>query len=99
MRLYVGNLSFQSTDDELREIFEEFGTVESVTILKDKFSGESRGFGFVDMPDKAEAEAAINGVTGRDVRGRQLKVSEAREQEQRGAGGGGGGHRGGGSRE
>ncbi len=89
MRLYVGNLSFQSTEDEIKQVFSEFGQVDSVLILRDKFSGESRGFGFVDMPDKAQAEAAIAAVNGKDLGGRALKVNEAREQESRGAPGGG----------
>jgi RNA recognition motif-containing protein len=93
MRLYVGNLSFKTSEDEIKAMFEEYGQVDSVTVLRDKFTGESRGFGFVDMPDKTQADAAIAAVNGRDVGGRALKVNEAREQEPRSGGGGGGGGR------
>ena len=102
MNIYVGNLSFQTTEDELKRLFEAFGQVESVSIIKDKFSGESRGFAFVVMPDQAQATAAIEGSNGKDLSGRALKVNEARSQgersdrgdrggERRGGGGGFGG--------
>ncbi len=83
MNIYVGNLSFEASEDDLRKAFEEFGTVANVTILKDKFSGKSRGFGFVEMPSDDEAKAAIGGLNGRDIKGRPLKVNEARPQTQR----------------
>jgi cold-inducible RNA-binding protein len=90
MNLYVGNLSYRLTEDELRQAFEEFGQVSSCTIIKDKVTGESKGFGFLEMPEHSEAEAAINGLNGRDLKGRRLNVNEARPRE----GGGGGGGRG-----
>jgi len=95
MNIYVGNLSRDVTEEDLRETFEAFGKVESVTIIKDKFSGESRGFGFVEMPAKAEAQAALTGVNGKELKGRPLKVNEARPRPE---GGRGGGRRGGGRR-
>jgi len=78
MNLYVGNLSHQATEDDLQAAFAAFGRVASVTIIKDKFSGESRGFGFVEMPIQAEALAAIAGLAGKELRGRPLNVNEAR---------------------
>jgi RNA recognition motif-containing protein len=99
MNIYVGNLSHDVTEDDLRQAFEAFGEVSSVNIIKDRFSGESRGFGFVEMPAKAEAESAINGLNGQDVKGRAINVNEARPRPQgRGPGGGrsGGGRSGGG---
>jgi RNA recognition motif-containing protein len=93
MNIYVGNLSFQSTEEELKHLFEGFGQVESVSVIKDKFSGESRGFGFVVMPDQSQGRAAIEGLNGKDIGGRALKVNEARSQggptERRGGGPGG----------
>ena len=77
MNIYVGNLSRATSEEALREAFEAFGQVASVTILKDKFSGESRGFGFVEMPAKAEGQAAIEGLSGKELDGRPLKVDEA----------------------
>ena len=91
MNIYVGNLSFEVTDDELKEAFEAFGQVTSANIIKDKFSGDSRGFGFVEMPEKAEAEAAISGLNGKDMKGRAISANEARPRTERGGGGGGGG--------
>jgi len=99
MNLYVGNLSYRLTEDELRQAFEEFGQVSSCTIIKDRVTGESKGFGFLEMPEKSEAEAAINGLNGKDLKGRKLNVNEARPRENRPAGGGGGGGMGRGSRE
>ena len=87
MNIYVGNLSFEVTDEDLRSAFEEFGQVESATVVKDKFSGRSRGFGFVEMPTSDEANAAISGLDGSDLKGRNLKVNEARPREERGGGG------------
>jgi RNA recognition motif-containing protein len=99
MNIYVGNLSHDVTEDDLRQAFEAFGEVSSVNIIKDRFSGESRGFGFVEMPAKAEAETAINDLNGQDIKGRAVNVNEARPRPQgRGPGGGrsGGGRPGGG---
>jgi cold-inducible RNA-binding protein len=93
MNLYVGNLPYRITEDQLREAFEEFGQVSSCTIIKDKATGQSKGFGFIEMSDSTEAEAAINGLNGRDLMGRKLNVNEARPRES----GGGGAGRGGGS--
>jgi RNA recognition motif-containing protein len=98
MNIYVGNLSRDVTEDDLRQAFESFGEVNSINIIKDKFTGESRGFGFVEMPTKTEAEAAITGMNGQDLKGRALNVNEARPRAQGrrpGGGGGGGGGRGG----
>lgn len=78
MNIYVGNLAREATEADLREAFEAFGQVSAVNIIKDKFSGESRGFGFVEMPAKAEAESAIAGVNGKELKGRTLNVNEAR---------------------
>jgi RNA recognition motif-containing protein len=95
MNIYVGNLSHQVTEDELKKAFEAFGQVTSVSIIKDKFSGESRGFGFVEMPVKAEAQSAINGLNGKELKGGALNVNEARPRSEgrRGGGGRGGGRR------
>jgi len=93
MNIYAGNLSREVTEADLRTAFESFGQVTSVKIITDKFSGESRGFGFVEMPTKAEADAAISGLNGKDLKGRPLTVNEARpraEGSRRGPGGGGG---------
>ncbi|MEW6441071.1 MAG: RNA-binding protein [bacterium] len=95
MNIYVGNLSFDVTEDELRNLFEAFGQVSSANIIKDKFSGQSRGFGFVEMPNKSEAQAAIAGLNGKDVKGRKLNANEARPRTE-GGGRGGGGRRDGG---
>jgi cold-inducible RNA-binding protein len=89
--IYVGNLSFDSSEDELRSAFEAFGAVEKVTLVRDRDTGQPRGFGFVEMPNDAEAESAISGLNGQMVRGRALNVNEARPRE---AGGGAGGGRG-----
>jgi RNA recognition motif-containing protein len=89
MNLYVGNLSYRMTEDQLRETFEEFGQVTSCTIIKDKMTGQSKGFGFLEMPERSEAEAAISSLNGRDLQGRKLNVNEARPRT--GGGGGGGG--------
>ncbi len=99
MRIYVGNIAREVTDDDLREAFAAFGQVESAMVLKDKFTGESRGFGFVEMLAASEAQAAINGMNGKSLKGRNLNVNEARPREDnRGGGGGfgGGGFGGGG---
>ena len=90
MNIYVGNLAQEATEDGLRQAFEEFGQVESVNIIKDKFSGESRGFGFVEMPSKDEARKAIEEMNGKDLMGRAVNVNEAKPKVDRGGGGGGG---------
>jgi RNA recognition motif-containing protein len=95
MNLYIGNLSREVTDDELRKAFEAFGEVTSVNIIKDRYSGESRGFGFVEMAKKSEAQAAITGLNGTSLRERTLSVSEARPRTEGGRGGGYGGRGGG----
>jgi RNA recognition motif-containing protein len=97
MNIYVGNLSNSATEDDLRQAFEAFGQVSNINIIKDRFSGESRGFGFVEMPTKTEAEAAIEGLNGQEINGRAVNVNEARPKadNRRSGGGGGGGGRGG----
>jgi len=99
MNIYVGNLSRDVSDNELRELFEEFGQVESVHVMKDRFTGEPRGFGFVEMPSKEEGNAAIENLNGKALMGNKIKVSEAnprpdRPQRKPGGGGGGGSFRG-----
>ncbi len=96
MNIYVGNLAFAITDDELRQAFEAYGKVDTATIIKDKYSGQSKGFGFVEMPSGDEARAAIEGLNGKEMKGRHLNVNEARPRADRRGGGGGG--RGGGRR-
>lgn len=98
MNIYVGSLSYEVTEEDLKQAFEGFGQVVSANIIKDKYSGESRGFGFVEMSDKAEAESAIEGLNGKELKGRTLSVNEARPRSEGGRGGGGGGRRGGGRR-
>ena len=102
VNIYVGNLSHEVTEDSLREAFEPFGQVESVNIIKDRFSGESRGFGFLEMPSKQEAEKAIEEMNGKDLMGRAVNVNEARpktnRRDSRGGGGRGGYGGGGGGR-
>jgi RNA recognition motif-containing protein len=95
MNIYVGNLSFEVTDDDLRQLFAAYGEVESASVVKDRFSGESRGFGFVEMPAKKDADAAIAALNGTDVKGRSITVNEAKPKAPRSGGGGGGGGRGG----
>jgi len=89
MNIYVGNLLREATEDDLRQAFEEFGQVTSAKIIKDKYTDDSRGFGFVEMPDQQEAKSAISGLDGKDLKGRTLKVNEARPREDRGGGFGG----------
>jgi cold-inducible RNA-binding protein len=99
MNIYVGNLPLEASETDVQEAFAAFGQVASATIIKDRFSGESRGFAFVEMPAKAEAEAAIAGLNGTDLKGRTLTVNEARPRAEGGRGGGGrGGDRRGGDR-
>lgn len=95
MNIYVGNLSFEVTDDDLRQLFSPYGEVESANVIKDRFSGESRGFGFVEMPAKKDADAAIAALNGTDVKGRTITVNEAKPKAPKSGGGGGGGGRGG----
>ena len=95
MNIYVGNLSNEVTQEDLKQAFEGFGQVVSVNIIKDRYSGESRGFGFVEMPAKGEAQSAIEGLNGKELKGQMLKVSEARPRSE---GRRGGGKRGGGRR-
>ncbi|MCX6836122.1 MAG: RNA-binding protein [candidate division Zixibacteria bacterium] len=96
MNIYVGNLSFDTTEDQLRQAFSGFGEVTSINIITDKYTGEPRGFAFVEMAGKAEAIAAISGLNGQDLNGRTLNVNEARPRTEGGGGrGGGGGNRGG----
>ena len=86
MNIYVGNLSYQTTEDDLRKAFESYGTITSVNIIKDKYSGESRGFGFVEMASDEEAKAAMENLNGTDLGGRTLNINEARpRKENRGA--------------
>jgi RNA recognition motif-containing protein len=91
MKLYVGNLSFQTSSDDLQQLFAQAGTVESASVVEDRDTGRSRGFGFVEMSSKEEGEAAISQFNGTEVNGRSLTVNEARPRENRGGGGGGGG--------
>lgn len=96
MNIYVGNLSYQATEDELRALFEPFGQVSSVALIKDKMTGQPRGFGFVEMPNDSEAQKAIQELNGKDMKGRSLSINPARPREERGGGGGGYGGGGGG---
>jgi cold-inducible RNA-binding protein len=89
MDIYVGNLSYDTTEDELKSTFEQFGQVGNVRIVKDKFSGESKGFAFVEMASKEESAAAISGLDGKELNGRTLKINEARPRTEGGGGGGG----------
>lgn len=89
-KLFIGNLSYQATEEDLRELFQQAGTVESVRIITDQFTGRPRGFGFVEMSSKEEAERAIELLNGRLFRDRNLVVNEARPQPSRAPGGGGG---------
>ena len=96
MNIYVGNLPYSATDQDLREAFEAFGEVSSVAVIIDKFTGQSKGFGFVEMGSSDDAQKAIEGLNGTDMQGRNLKINEARPREDRGPGGGGRGGGGGG---
>ena len=89
-KVYVGNLSYSVTSEELAQLFEPYGTVESADVITDRATGRSKGFGFVEMATDEEAQKAIEGLNGRDNAGRALTVSEARPREDRGDGGGGG---------
>jgi len=94
MNIYVGSLSYDVTEEDLKQTFEAFGEVESVKIIKDMRSGRSKGFGFVEMPGKAQAQSAIDGLNGKELKGRNLNVNEARPRSE----GRRGGRRGGGRR-
>jgi len=96
MKLYVGNLSFQTSSEDLQQLFSQAGTVESASVVEDRETGRSRGFGFVEMSTNEEGQAAIQQFNGKDFNGRNLTVNEARPREDRGGNrGGGGGGRGG----
>lgn len=98
MRIYVGNLSYQATEDEVRELFEPYGEVAEVSVVTDRETGRSRGFAFVEMPSKEEGTAAIEALDQKESGGRTLRVNEAQPRQQQGRGGyggGGGGGRGG----
>jgi RNA recognition motif-containing protein len=83
MKLYVGNLSYSVTEDDLQALFSEFGEVESANIIKDQMSGQSKGFGFVEMPDNSEADKAIKALNGKEVKGREIKVNQAKPRGDR----------------
>jgi RNA recognition motif-containing protein len=91
MNIYVGNLSFEVSGENLRQAFEAFGQVSSARIIMDKYSGQPRGFGFVEMPDRARAQAAIESLNGKELLGRQMSVNEARPRTDQGRSGGQGG--------
>jgi RNA recognition motif-containing protein len=95
MKIYVGNLSYDVSEINLRQAFEAFGQVSSATIVKDRYSGQPRGFGFVEMLEKTEAQAAIQNLNGKELLGQQMNVNEARPRTDRGRSNGQGGHRGG----
>jgi len=95
MKLYVGNLSFQTSSDDLQQLFAQAGTVESASVVEDRETGRSRGFGFVEMSSNDEGQAAIQQFNGKEINGRALTVNEARPREDRGGNRGGGGGRGG----
>jgi len=98
MNVYVGNLLFNVTENELKELFEPFGQVTEVRLIMDKFTGKSKGFGFIEMPSKEEAEKAIAALNGKDMKGRAMTVNEAKPKTDRGDRGGRGGYGGGGGR-
>ena len=89
MNIYVGNMSYNTTEEGLRTAFEQYGAVDSARVIMDRYTNQPRGFGFVEMNNDAEAKAAIAGMDGQDLDGRQLKVNEARPREDRGSRGGG----------
>ena len=91
MNIYVGNISWDLTEEDIKTAFETHGQVTTVKIITDKYTGRSRGFGFVEMPEKAEAEAAINDLNGKDLKGREIVVNEARPRQEGTRGGGRGG--------
>ena len=83
MNIFVGNLTFSTTDHDIRQLFEPYGVVDTINIITDRYTGQSRGFGFVDMPDTAAAKAAIQGLQGKALGGRTLNVNEAKPREPR----------------
>jgi len=83
MNIYVGNLDYSVTEDDLRQAFSEFGQIDSVNIIKDKYSGQSKGFGFVEMPDNSEADAAMKALNGSEMKSRNLKVNQAKPRGDR----------------
>ena len=93
MNIYVGNLSYEATEEDLRQAFETFGEVESVKIIKDKYTNRSKGFGFIEMPDNANAHSAINDLNGTELKGRTVKVNKARPARTGRRGGSQGGRR------
>ena len=94
MNIYVGNLAHEATEQELKAAFEEFGEVKYAKIIKDRDTGQPRGFGFVEMPDESQAHAAIEAMNGKSFKGRNLRVNVGRPKEERAGAGGGGGFRG-----
>ena len=101
MRIYVGNFGFDTSEQQIREAFEAFGQVQEVSLIQDRDTGRPKGFGFVEMPTNAEAQAAIEALNGKEFTGRSITVNEARPRQERSGGGGGGGgygNRGGGPR-
>jgi len=92
-KLFVGNLTFTTTGPDLESLFATVGTVESASVVNDRETGRSRGFGFVEMASQADASKAVSELNGRDVGGRQINVAEAKDRDSRGGGGGGGGRR------
>jgi len=91
MNIYVGNLAREAVESDLRDAFQAFGEVSTASIIKDKFTGDSRGFGFVEMPNKSEAENAISSLNGKSIKGRTVKVNEAKPRTDSSRGGSGGG--------
>lgn len=83
MNIFVGNLAFSATDHDLRQLFEQYGAVDKINIITDRYTGQSRGFGFVEMPDSTAAKAAIQGLQGKELAGRTLNVNEAKPREPR----------------
>jgi len=98
VKLHVGNLPYNASENELRELFSAYGTVESVAVITDRETGRSKGFGFVEFPNDAEAQAAIAGVNGKEISGRMLTVAQAKPRSSVGGGGNRGGWGGGGRR-
>lgn len=96
INIYVGNLSFHTTQDDLTSIFSQYGAVERVNLITDRMTGQPRGFAFVEMTNRQEGETAMSNLNGSDLHGRTLSVNEARAKSDAPRGGGGGGHRGGG---
>jgi cold-inducible RNA-binding protein len=91
MKLYVGSLSFETTENDLQDLFEQHGQVSEVRLMMDRMTGKSRGFAFITMNDDTQAKAAMSATNGKELNGRALNVNEARPREERGGGGGGGG--------